>query len=300
MADLYLNQLRKIAKMYEDIGLPDVSYQDILPEMATSQGEYTPEMIQAQLLSEDPRLLQGQRDYLARLQGLSETGLGAEDLAAFAEASRRASSDAQSRAESAMQNARARGVAGGGLEFAMREMGNQAAADRQSMEGLGQAAEAARRRQLALTAYGQELGGQRQANLDAESRNKNIINQFNMMNAQERNRAQAANLAERQRLSDANLNLRNQAQIMNQQGRMGAAQQGFQNQLARTGGMAGAYQNIGEYYGAKQAADQKRAQGILGAIGGAAGLAFTEDPKNYGKNFGIGSSIGGGLGGLFQ
>lgn len=289
-----LQEYLKSKNLYEGIETPDVSWENFNPEDYSSVGELRPEEIQGQTLQEDPRILQEQRNYLNKLKGMSEEGLGAEDLLGFEMARRNAAGDAQSRQQSAMQNARARGVAGGGMEFALGEMGSQAAADRQSMEGMQQAAEAAKRRALMTTAYGGELSGQRGQNLDVESRNKDIINRFNQMNVGNRNAAQQYNLGQRQDIANQNVQGRNQAQLINITGRAGANQQGFQNQLSRANALGGQYDKMADVYGAMNEANRKKRGGVLGAIGGGIGAAVG-GPLGYS----VGSGIGGGLGGAF-
>src|SRR5690606_37366499 len=122
---------------------------------------------------------------------------------------------ARGRNEALKNEMAARGMLGSGSEFMLREAANQEAAQRAQMAGLEQAAAAARQRALYQQAYGDALGGLRGQDLDVNSRNADIINQFNMANTGARNEAQQQNLANRQAIMGANTATRNDAQMYN-------------------------------------------------------------------------------------
>lgn len=286
-------ELAKQKALIEAINLPSTDWESYVPEEYQSAGAYSPEQAKYELISEDPRLIQEQKNYLNKLKGLGEEGLSAEDKLGLEMASRSAASDAQARRGAALQSARARGVAGGGLEFALGEQANQSAADRQSLEGMQQAAQAARQRALYTQAYGGELGSQRQADFGRESMNKDIINRFNQLNSGQRNQAQMFNLQNMQNIMNQNVGGRNQAQMLNQGGKRDMAQQNYLNQLSKTGLQAGMYDQMAKAYAAeaeKNAARRKAlgqgiGQGIGAMFGGPAGAA-------------VGGGIGGGIGSL--
>jgi hypothetical protein len=270
----------KILKEYQGLSVPDVSWQDFTPEMYSY--DYSPESIQASLVQEDPLLIQAQRDYLSKLAGLSESGLSEGDQAGFQLARMGASADAKSARDALARQAMAQGTYGSNQDFMSRQMANQAAAERAQRASLEQAQEAARQRTLYTQAYGQGLEGARTQDLSRERLNQDVINRFNQLNTQARNEA---NLG-RNEIANSNVAMRNAAKLTNQEQRLGQRQQGFENQLTKTGGLAGAYGNQAAMYsnlGAKRAAQRAQlGKGIGYAIGGPAGAA-----------------IGGGLGDLF-
>lgn len=168
--------------------------------------EYVPEDAQYQTITEDPNLKQNYSDYLGKLAGLSTQGFSPEDEYNFFKANQDAQSLGQSREASAIENARARGVAGGGMEFAMREMGNQGAAKNAQEANLASAANAAKMRQLYTQAYGNAVNQGRQADLNVSSKNADIINAFNKYNTGARNEARLRNIDEQNRVTQANYN----------------------------------------------------------------------------------------------
>jgi hypothetical protein len=291
--DKMMAEIAKKKALYDQIGLPNVDWQNITPEEYRQLEMFNPEAAQYETIQEDPRLLQSQRDYLKKLSGLSEEGLSDEDKLGFAVASRNASADAQSRRGAALQSARARGVGGGGMEAALTEIGSQQAADRQSMEGMQQAAEAAKRRALYTQAMGGELSNQREQGLNTEARNKDIINRFNQLNSGIRNEANMYNLQGRQGAADRNVESRNQAAWQNQAGRLGQVQAGYQNRLGLADRKAGIYDQTGDFYGAKGEENRRKRAALGSAAGGAIGAAFG-GPAGYS----VGSGIGGGIGGM--
>lgn len=96
-------------------------------------------------------------------QKLMQTGLsgGMDDEARLAqeEARRAAAQDESSQRQAVLANSRARGMAGGGLEFAAQLQAQQGAANRNSLSGM-QAASDARRRALQSLQAGGQMAGQ--------------------------------------------------------------------------------------------------------------------------------------------
>jgi hypothetical protein len=248
-------QMREILKLYEGLETPDLQFRSYRPEEYSYIGDMTPEAAKHETISEDPRLKSAQMSHLAKLAGLAEDGLSDVDEATFMQAQLNAGQQARGNREAAMQNAAARGVSGGGLEFAMMEAGNQAAAQQAQMAQLQQAAESARQRALYSQAYGQQLGAVRGQDMNANAANADIINRFNLANTQTRNDAQAQNLQNRQAVMNANTQGRNNAQQYNAETGRAVQQQNYENQLKKTAGMAGAHQGMANTYAAQGAAN---------------------------------------------
>lgn len=273
-------QLEKNRELYEGIDLPNIDWSNFTPEQFRSSGEYAPEMVQAQQLSEDPAVKSAQLSALMKMAGLSETGLSAVDEAGFNKARQLGQQVAKSASDAAIQNAEARGVAGGGLEFAMREIGNQGGAERSQQAALDQAAEAAKQRALYTQAYSQGLGNMRDQDYRTAANNNELINRFNQLNTTNRNQAQQYNLNASQNVMNANVQGRNQAQQYNLEGRRGAAQQGYDNQLKRASGIAGGNTDMAKSYYAEGAANQANRNALTGAAGSLlAGSLFGDKKK---------------------
>lgn len=175
---------------------------------------FTPEDVQYKTVTEDPTYKARQMALLDRMAQLGETGLSDADKASYAQGTQMANQAARQRSGALMNEMRARGQGGSGLEYALREQAGQEALTRQANQGLAQAGDSARQRALYQQAYGNELAGQRKQDVGTQAANVDVINKFNQLNTGARNAAQLENM-ERQ----------NQV-----------AQQNYQNQLSRLSG----------------------------------------------------------------
>ena len=282
-------------QLYEGLDTPDLYWQDYDPTMYDYLGDFNPEAAQYQLIdANDPMVYQKQMEALARMEGLSQTGLSELDEIAFNQAQMAAGADARRGRESIMENARARGVAGGGMEMALKQQAEQEAAERARRAGMEQAAEAAKMRALYSQAYGGELANMQNQNYRQEAANKDIINRFNEMNTAARNTAAATNLSNRQAIGNANVDLRNQAQQYNQQGRLDTQQQKYQNELSRLAGLSGQNQQQAQWYANKAAQNAQARKAGGQAIGTAVGGMFGGP-----AGASMGGSIGGAAGDMF-
>lgn len=276
--DQAMDLLRQNQALYGNIELP--KYRDYTPEELKYLGDYRPEDAQSTQISEDPMVRSAQLSALSKMSGLAEQGLGAEDQAAFTRAQNMAAQQAHAGTQAALQNAQARGVGGSGMEFAMREMANQGAAQAAQNAGLDQAANSARQRALYNQAYMQGMGNVRGQDLQANSANADILNRFNMANTQNRNQAQQYNLGNRQNLSNLNIGERNSAQQYNND----LKSKSFQNAMAKAGGMSGANRGVADaYYGQNAANTAQRNQltqiGMMAATGGFSGAGGGQTPQ---------------------
>ena len=221
---------------------------------------------------------------LAELRKIAEGGFSISDQAHMEEIRRRIASQERGQREAILQSAQERGAGGSGLEMASNIMAQQSAADRRALENLMTAARIEDRKmgasskaaELGAALRGQEFGEAR--SMDEADR---LINQFNAQmrmrkgesDAQRMERAQYHNLEEAQRIADINAQKRYEAALRN----ANLHQQRFQNKLgvgqaltsARGakagaesgrmgrkykllgGGIGGAGEIIGGYYGAK-------------------------------------------------
>lgn len=244
-------------QLWGSLQLPNLQYQTYTP------GQLNPVMANATRVTEDPTVRSAQLAALAKMSGLADQGLSAQDNAAFGQAQNQANQTVNQSAQAALQNAQARGVAGSGLEFALREMGAQNASQNQQQANLQQAASSAQNRVLANQAYMSALSGQRGQDYQANANNANILNQFNMANTQQQNEANQYNVGNQ-----------NQAQLYNQQNRNNIAQQNFNNQVTKIGGQTGANQGYTNALAAGDAAQQANDNAVLGAGTKLLGYAF--------------------------
>jgi len=265
--DVAKQALNRNRLMYDQIALPE--YQEFNPEL------YNSESYNAELIAEDPMLKSKQQGSLKMLEQLANQGLSAEDEAGFAQARDMGAQQARSGTQAAIANAEARGVAGGGMEFAMREMANQGGAQRSQAAGLEQAAAAARQRALAAQAYQSALGQQRDGDYRANSANTNIVNQFNQANTNQRNAVGQANTDARNGAFQYNQNLKDK---------------NYGNQIGRADRIAGFNDREGELDAAEKEAARKRRAAIGSAIGGAAG-AMVGGPAGAAAGSGVGGAI---------
>lgn len=237
--------------LFEAIDMPE--YQEWVPEL------YQNESIDYDLLTEDPTFKSSQMDVLSKLAGLSETGLSAVDDAAFARARREASGMAKRNTEAVLADAARRGVGSGGMEFALREIGNQEAAERAQQANLDRAAEAAKERALYTQAYGDALQGARGQDMQARQYNTDVINKFNTMNTQARNNVNADNVDRRTDAFKYNEGLKDKR---------------YNNEMGRAERIAGINNQQTDVALAQEEQRRRRRGATMGAIGTGVGAAF--------------------------
>jgi hypothetical protein len=245
-----LEALSTMQKRLEGISLPEL--QQMVAEEYQSAGDYAPEQSLYQTVGEDPRLRSSQMSALEKLSGLAETGLSSEDALSLMNAREMGSQMARANTQASLQNAQARGVAGSGLEFAMREMGGQEAAGRAQRAAMEEGAQAARQRAMYTQAFMDSTGQVRQQDASVNKTNADIINQFNQANTNARNQAQQLNLQNRQGLMNSNVDARKDAFKYNNDIR----QKGFDNNITKVTGQNAASQGIANHHYAQNAANQ--------------------------------------------
>lgn len=218
-------------------------------EGLVQQGVITPEQARTFLMdrtayedvSVDPRLRAAQMDALSSLQEIGDAGgLTATDRAKIEAMSSRVGQEARGAREAILQHQAERGRSGSGFELAAQLQNAQDAATRASQEGTDIAALAEQRALEAITQggtlagqmRGQEFGEQAQV---AEA--QDALQRFNLehlrgtdaANVDRRNAANAANLAETQRISDANATIKGENRAI----AANARQTAYENDLDR-------------------------------------------------------------------
>ena len=243
------DQLAANQQLYNGIQLP--KFKDYNPEQYKYLQDYAPEDYSANQIHEDPLAKSAQQSALAKMANLSNVGLSPQDEQGFQNARSMAGQISRSGNAAALQNADARHVGGGGLEYAMREQAGQDAAERAQQGGLAQAAQGANQRALYNQAFLQGQGQLRSQDFQANSANTDILNRFNQMNTSGHNYAQQTNQQGRQSAANQNVGNANSAQQYNNQ----MQQQSYQDAMSRAAGISGANTGMAQGYAAENAAN---------------------------------------------
>lgn len=270
---------------FAGISLPDLEAMKLNPELFSSAGNLTPEMIQLitqgdtalQDVSVDPRLRSSQMSALDQISGISSSGMSEGDQAAFELARRNAAAEAQAKQGQILQNMAQRGQSGSGAELAASLANAQGSADRLQQAQLEEAKARQQARMAALSQQANMAGSLRNADYSEQSNLANArdaISRFNAQNSQQvaqantgaRNNAQTTNLQNDQNIRNQNVTTNNMAQANNKN----LLQQQFQNQM----NLAGARSNA--LTGNANAADQRAGQtaGMWAGIGQGVGTAI--------------------------
>ncbi len=261
--------IAKNRSLLDQIALPE--YQEYVPQLENY------ESTQAQTLSEDPVLRSQQISILNKMAGLADTGMSDADAEGFNKARELGAQQAKAGRESALSGAQMRGVGGSGLEFALREAGNQSGAQASQNAGLNQAAESARGRAAYLKAFGDATGSMRNQDYRAQAENTGIINQFNRLNSQGRNNA-----------NQANNEARNTAFQYNQ----GLKDKNYNNQMQRATGQINLNNQESDIKLAQDEQRRKKNGAAYGAVGAGIGT-MVGGPAGGQMGYALGSGLGG-------
>ncbi len=273
------------------IELPSIEDMTIQLKQLVQQGQISPEQAQAALVERsqmedvkaDPKLVNAQLSALKSLQDISDNGgMTLTDKANLQDISDTAMTQQKGAREAIIQNAAQRGVAGSGLELAAQLQNQQNSAVNQNKQDLDVAAQAQARALQAIQQSGTLAGNINNQQFEQESAKaaaQDAINKFNAQNTQQVNltntnavnTAQAANLAEKQRIADANTQLNNQQETYNKN----LKQQDFNNRVTKAGGVASTSNQAANLYNTQGQQNQK----LIGDIGSAAltGYAMFSD-----------------------
>lgn len=196
-----------------------------IPQVAQFVKETNPQLVQATQAGQQGQ--QAQLDALQRYRQIAQGGVDPELAANMQKASDQARQDAQGRIASTLQAANRRGQADSGTTLAAQMEGGSEAMQRGAMMSQQAAAESYRNRLNALN-QSANLGGQiRQGDLNQQSQNAGIINDFNQRTSREfqqylqqqasmANQAQIQNLQNKQSIANANVGQQNDAAWQNQ------------------------------------------------------------------------------------
>lgn len=274
------------------VKLPKAADLQLHFEQLVQQGVITPEQYQALMapdsglldIEEDPTLRAAQADALGQYQDIADSdGLSATAQASLYRAQRELDSQNKGAQEAIMENARARGLGGSGLEFTNRLLAQQAGATRAAGTAVDTAALAEQNRDAARAAVAQLAGGMRSADFGIASRKaeaQDVINRFNTQTAQDvanrniatANAAQTANLGEKQRIADSNVDTRNEQQRIN---KLETPLKLTDLRMRKAGALADAQNAVGQ--AREQRAD--RGQEIIKQVGDTVGKMMMSDRR---------------------
>jgi hypothetical protein len=261
-----------VAKL-EALGIPTIEAQKIALE--------TPELVEPLVAEQmgpsaqeeitmDPRLQQAQRAALDEMTGLGQTGLGAEDRAAFNQLRRAAAGQAEASQAATQRDMAARGMADSGTSLIAQLQAGQSSADRMSQEGDRLAASAAEARRAALGQQANMASQMSAQDLGLKGQKASAADTIAQFNAQQRAATGAANQGYKVARAGDIANIKNQQEIANK----GLIQQQYQNQVQKAGGVSNATNalagNLQQQGAAAQQAQQAMVSGVMNLAGTAA------------------------------
>ena len=247
---------------------------------------------------DNPELVASQIGALRQMETLGQGRMTDVDRANMISGMQAEAQQERAAREAIMQNAQMRGVGGSGLEFAAQLQSQQNAANRANKANIDANVAAQQRGLQALQQAGQMATQFREQDFSQEARKsaaQDAINQWNAanrqnimgQNVQTRNDAAAKNLAERQRIADANVNQRNAQQKLFAD----AAQQDFENRVVRTQGLTGAITSAADYEAKRKAAQDAQNAALIGAAGTIIG-GMVGGPAGAAAGGAVGSQVG--------
>jgi len=223
------DERRRAQEVLDGVRTPDASDLELKLQKLVQMGEITPEDIETILQGEsayktigtDPRLAAAQYDSLADLRGVADAGgLDARAVANLDEAIGAQRTASRGSQDAIRADAQRRGISGSGMELVSRFIADQEAATRGNKAAIESAALAQQRRDAAIRDSASLAGSMDDRRFSQQATvagAEDAIDRYNAVNAQNvaaqnvqaRNVARAANLAEKQRVSDSNVGLEN-------------------------------------------------------------------------------------------
>lgn len=221
----------------------------------------------------------GQLSTLGQFQDVAREGLPIVDRLRAQEAARSVAGASAAGQQAALRNLSARGALSSGDEIQARLAGNQQGTNLARDLGSDLAEQAALRRLAGMEGAGQAAGALRAGDVSVSAQNADIANRFSQIFSQlktqqaadaaaARERAQAYNVQQTNQTGQANTQNQYNVNLANlqRQNELRAAQ--FGQNLQKTAGLSGAYNQYANY---KDAIMQQRAQGLVSAGQGAGG-----------------------------
>lgn len=274
--------MREAAKRLENVNLPDIEKMKLILEAPTLVGELTAQELgrtELEGISLDPRLREAQFAALEQMSKRGAEGMTEEDRIVFRQFMDQAAAEDKSRTANIIAGMEQRGMADSGTSLAAQLQQQQAnfQAAQQKAAQMYLASQQAKQNALMQTA--QAAGQMEQQQFGRQSQvisAQEVINQFNAANRQ--NVAQQ-NLGQRQRIAEQASAIRNQEQMFNKN----LAQQQFENEMRKAGGLSQASTNMAQMYAGQAQAQAAANQAVTGALieGGAkVGAKFASDIRS--------------------
>ena len=240
-------------------------------------------------VSTDPRLKAAQMGALSSLQDISSSGgLTTMDKAKIEAVTSRFGQEARGAREAILQRQAEMGRTGSGMELAAQLQNQQDSATRASQEGLDIAALAEQRALDAISQGGElsgQIRGQEFGEKSAIAEAKDAMDKFNLehlrsneeANVGRRSAADAANLSERQRVADTNVEIAGQ----NRKSIVDARQTAFENEMTKRKAIADALAAKAQQQIERQKQKSAFAGNLMGAAGTVgAGMLSKSDEKS--------------------
>jgi len=266
------DELNSLMNAYTGLSYTPEQYQQldtIPPEDYEKPAEIDPTLVQ-----DSPQGRNIQAQALSELQERSENGLSAKDQYEYQKNKMQAGETARGREQAITQNMEARGMAGSGMEAALRGQASQESTNRLADVSAQQAQADALSRIQATQSAMQGGAALRAGDVNLNQTNANILNQFAMTNAERQMQVANMNTQQRnaylnqqqqtaQQLANLNTQGANQAQLQNNAYTAAERQSGNQNLLTQYSAQQNALDN---YYNANAAQQSRLAAGKLGYI----------------------------------
>lgn len=290
--------MKKAIAELEALGMPPDTSKALLLQEFERQGVYSPELEQDLTdsmpesemgkLEEDVELRDTQKKVLSELQNRARVGLSAEDRAALNQVRAEVQRDAKANRDAILTRMAAQGMGGSGASLAAQLQASQGSADQAASGSDTLMAQAQQRALQALGESANQAGNIRSQDFNVNSARAQALderNRFLQQNAIDRqsrnvgnlNQAQQMNLAEQQRIADANA-----AQANREKERQAAAQSSdFQNKLALANAKSNAYTGQANYYGQQAQNTAQSFAGMGSAIG--SGISAYGQQQNSNK-----------------
>lgn len=234
---------------------PDVS-KEIIYQQFQQVGILTPELeeelnlaaSEVAAIQEDPELRDAQLSALEQFRSQSRSGLGPEERAALNQIRNEVQRDSEAKRQQIVSDMQRRGMGGSGNELMAQLQASQGAADLASQQGDSVSAMLAQRIREGAQNYANTASGIRSQDFDVNQARSQALdqrNQFLYQNSADRqarnvsslNAAQAQNLAEQQRVADANIQQANAEKLRQNE----AQKWNYEQTMDRAKALANAY-----------------------------------------------------------
>lgn len=294
-------------KQILSLGAPPDLAKSLLLQQYKDAGQLTPDMEQyiqagpAQTISQDSGVRNQQLEALNLLSQRANGGLTSQDRANLNQVRNQIGSDTQAKLGQIMQNAQARGQAGGGSELAAALSAAQGGSNQASQAGDRLSAMASQNALNAAVQSGQMAGQLRGQDTSINSQNANIANEMNRFNTQNQIASQrantqaknSANLYNTQQAQNAS-NLNTAQQNQEQQRQVQAQQQNWLNQNTLAQEKANTLLGKSNDFKGRAQATINQNAGIGSAIGQLGGMAM--GAPSTGGGAGTSTTVAGGPG----